>query len=149
MSMENSKFPMIVLDTPNILFYKCHEGDRQTSKNFVAILDLLLKPVRVILIITPKLLKKFQRELIHLRRSVEQKQGSFIYSERSDPDKIVLETAIKKRAPVVSNDKFRELQYIVHSTMKPEIIQFDIKDTTLVPRSKRWRNLLEGDGKNV
>ena len=130
--MEDSKFPMIVLDTPNILFYNRQDDDRQYANNFVALFDLLSKPIRVTSVITPKLLKKFQVELSHLRRSVEKKQGGVIYSERRDPDEVVLETAMKNRAPIVSNDKFRDPQYEVYSSIKSRVIRFDIREAVLV-----------------
>ena len=73
--MEKYSVPMVVLDTPNILFYLQNSRGFRIESNLMAILRFISKPIAVVLVITPKVQKACSRELARIARVVERKKG--------------------------------------------------------------------------
>ena len=135
--------PMVILDTPNILYYKLYKGEEQIANNLKAIVDLIMKRIRLIPIITPKMEKSHPTEFGLLRQIIEEESGRVIYSQKTqDPDRVILEMAINSKVPIITNDKFRQPEYKHYSSVKSRLIQYYIRDGVLIPRKTYWKNYL-------
>jgi len=132
----------VILDTPNIVFHNQHRGIKQIENNFLAILNLLIHPLVIFVIITPKILKFFQRETLFVTQIINQNNGHIIYSEDQDPDIVVLDLALKLGAPIITNDKFRQPEYDNYTKIKHRVIRFDIVSTSIIPKNDYWKNYL-------
>ena len=143
--MEEYSFPMVVLDTPNILFYLQNSRGFRIESNLMAILRFISGPIPVILVITPKVQKACSRELARIARIVERKKGKVFYSPRGvDSDVIILEIARRTGLPIISNDKFRQAKYRKYSSVKSRVIPFYMKDERMILKNKQVSARVEG-----
>ena len=143
--MEKYSVPMVVLDTPNILFYLQNSRGFRIESNLMAILRFISKPIAVILVITPKVQKACSRELARIAGIVERKKGKVVYSPRGvDSDVIILEIARRTGLPIISNDKFRQAKYRKYSSVKSRVIPFYMKDERIILKNKQVSARVEG-----
>ena len=135
--------PEAVTDTPNILHYRFDRGKKQIRSNLIALLKLIAEPIKATLIITPKMEKMYPIGFDPVAEFVRKKGGIVIYSPKgADPDKLMLEIAMEKRIPIITNDKFRQSHYDSFSSIKSLVIRFDVKDDSLIPRNDYWKRYL-------
>ena len=144
-TMEKYSFPMVILDTPNILFHLQNRGGFRIESNLMAILRFISRPIAVILVITPKVQKACSREFAKIARIVKRRKGGVIYSPRGvDSDLIILGIARRTGLPIISNDKFRQSKYRKYSSVKSRVIPFYMKDERIILKKNQVGTRVEG-----
>lgn len=135
--------PTIVLDTPNILYYKLQNGNNQFTKNLIALLKFLNQKIRLVAIITPKMIREFPKQTNFLCEMINRKGGRAQITNHHDPDVIILQEADNLSGFIITNDKFRQKKYQSYKS-RMRVIRFSIQENLLIPRSKFWKKIFGG-----
>jgi len=136
--MLSQKTNIAVVDTPNLLFYHSHRGISQIESNIVAILVLCSGGLQLIMTLTPKIQKEIPEFGNFMEIISNSNKIKLVETKLQDPDEVALSLADELKAPIITNDKFRQDKY-KNFKSRSRVIRFDIIGEKLIPRSPYWQ----------